>query len=63
MVEPARPGQTLQFHQPILITIEQRNPELASRFMTDHLTDAREICYFSRRPPANYVIISPAANG
>ena len=27
---------TLQFHQPILVAIEQRNPELASRLMTDH---------------------------
>src|SRR5260370_19629994 len=29
---------TLQFHQPIRSAIEQRNPALASRLMTDHLT-------------------------
>src|SRR5260370_15680769 len=34
---------TLQFHQPILAAIEQRNPEHASRLMTDHLTYARAI--------------------
>lgn len=31
---------TLHFHQPILTAIEQRNPEMAFRLMTDHLTDA-----------------------
>lgn len=31
---------TLHFHQPILTAIERRNPELAFRLMTDHLTDA-----------------------
>jgi GntR family transcriptional regulator, transcriptional repressor for pyruvate dehydrogenase complex len=40
---------TLQFHQPILVAIEQRNPELASRLMTDHLTDARDLLLHSRQ--------------
>jgi GntR family transcriptional repressor for pyruvate dehydrogenase complex len=31
---------TLQFHRPILVAIEQRDPVLASRLMTDHLSDA-----------------------
>ncbi len=34
---------TLQFHRPITIAIEQRNPERAARLMTDHLTDARDL--------------------
>ena len=40
---------TLQFHQPILVAIEQRNPELASRLMTDHLTDARDLLLHARQ--------------
>jgi GntR family transcriptional repressor for pyruvate dehydrogenase complex len=39
---------TLQFHQPILVAIEQRNPALASRLMTDHLTDARDLLLQTR---------------
>lgn len=31
---------TLHFHRPILTAIERRNPDLAFRLMTDHLTDA-----------------------
>jgi GntR family transcriptional repressor for pyruvate dehydrogenase complex len=34
---------TLQFHRPIMVAIEQRNPELAARLMRDHLTDARDL--------------------
>lgn len=34
---------TLQFHRPIMLAIEQRNPELAARLMTNHLTDARDL--------------------
>ena len=41
---------TLQFHQPILVAIEQRNPALASHLMTDHLTDARRS--HASHPPA-----------
>ncbi len=40
---------TLQFHQPILHAIEQRNPELASSLMTDHLTDARDLLLQTRQ--------------
>jgi DNA-binding GntR family transcriptional regulator len=40
---------TLKFHQPILVAIEQRDPMLASRLMTDHLTDARDLL-ISRSP-------------
>jgi len=39
---------TLHFHQPILTAIEQRNPELAYRLMTDHLTDAGNLLLQSR---------------
>jgi GntR family transcriptional repressor for pyruvate dehydrogenase complex len=39
---------TLHFHQPILHAIEQRNPELAARLMTDHLNDARDLLLNSR---------------
>lgn len=34
---------TLQFHRPIMLAIEARKPELASRLMNDHLTDARDL--------------------
>jgi GntR family transcriptional repressor for pyruvate dehydrogenase complex len=34
---------TLQFHRPIMLAIEKRDPELAARLMTDHLTDARDL--------------------
>ncbi len=40
---------TLQFHQPILAAIEQRDPALASRLMTDHLTDARDLLLQTRQ--------------
>jgi GntR family transcriptional regulator, transcriptional repressor for pyruvate dehydrogenase complex len=40
---------TLQFHQPILQAIEQRNPELAASLMTDHLTDARDLLLQTRQ--------------
>ncbi len=34
---------TLAFHKPILASIEDRNPELASRLMTAHLKDATNL--------------------
>src|SRR5580698_6882682 len=34
---------TVAFHRPIMLAIEQRNPELAARLMTDHLKDARDL--------------------
>jgi GntR family transcriptional regulator, transcriptional repressor for pyruvate dehydrogenase complex len=40
---------TLKFHQPILVAIEQRDPVLASRLMTDHLTDARDLLIHARQ--------------
>jgi GntR family transcriptional repressor for pyruvate dehydrogenase complex len=40
---------TLEFHKPILVAIEKRNPELAFRLMTDHLTDARNLLLHSRQ--------------
>ena len=39
---------TLHFHRPILVAIERRDPELASRLMADHLTDARDLLLHSR---------------
>src|SRR3984885_7962303 len=38
---------TLEFHRPIMEAIEKRNPELAARLMTDHLTDARDLMLHS----------------
>ena len=40
---------TLEFHKPILVAIEKRNPELAARLMADHLTDARNLLLHSRQ--------------
>lgn len=34
---------TLQFHRSIMVAIEQRDPELASRLMAEHLIDARDV--------------------
>ena len=39
---------TLQFHLPILKAIEQRDPTLASKLMSDHLCDARDLLLHSR---------------
>jgi GntR family transcriptional regulator, transcriptional repressor for pyruvate dehydrogenase complex len=39
---------TLHFHQPIFVAIQQRDPVLAARLMTDHLTDARDLLLHSR---------------
>jgi GntR family transcriptional regulator, transcriptional repressor for pyruvate dehydrogenase complex len=39
---------TLQFHKPIFVAIEQRNPVLASRLMAEHLNDARSLLLQSR---------------
>jgi GntR family transcriptional repressor for pyruvate dehydrogenase complex len=40
---------TLQFHRPIMVAIEKRDPELAFRLMSDHLIDARELLLHSTR--------------
>ena len=34
---------TLQFHRPIMLAIEKRDPELAAQLMTNHLTDAHDL--------------------
>ena len=39
---------TLHFHQPILAAIEHRDPDLAFKLMTDHLTDARNLLLLGR---------------
>ncbi len=39
---------TLQFHKPILRAIERRDPALAQKLMTDHLTDAGNLLRTSR---------------
>jgi GntR family transcriptional repressor for pyruvate dehydrogenase complex len=39
---------TVSFHKPILAAIEQRNPELAAKLMTAHLTDATNLLTHSR---------------
>jgi GntR family transcriptional repressor for pyruvate dehydrogenase complex len=40
---------TLQFHQPILVAIEQRTPALASSLMAKRLTDARDLLLHTRQ--------------
>jgi GntR family transcriptional repressor for pyruvate dehydrogenase complex len=54
---------TLQFHQPILAAIEQRNPALASRLMTDHLVDARELLLHTRQQETSRQLRSHLAAG
>jgi GntR family transcriptional repressor for pyruvate dehydrogenase complex len=34
---------TLHFHRPIMVAIEKRDPELASKLMANHLIDARDL--------------------
>jgi DNA-binding GntR family transcriptional regulator len=43
------PEHTLQFHQPILVAIERRDPVLASRLITDHLIDAQDFLLHTRQ--------------
>jgi GntR family transcriptional repressor for pyruvate dehydrogenase complex len=57
---------TLQFHRPILVSIEQRDSELAERLMTDHLNDARNLLLHSRlhdssRKVRDYLASGPPA--
>jgi GntR family transcriptional regulator, transcriptional repressor for pyruvate dehydrogenase complex len=54
---------TLHFHQPILVAIEQRNPELASRLMTDHLNDARDLLLNTRQQESSRQLRDHLASG
>jgi GntR family transcriptional repressor for pyruvate dehydrogenase complex len=54
---------TLQFHRPIMVAIEKRDPELASRLMTDHLTDARELLLHSRQEARSRLLRDHLASG
>ena len=54
---------TLQFHQPILVAIEQRDPVLASHLMTDHLTDARDLLLRSRQHETSRQLRNPLPAG
>ena len=54
---------TIQFHQPILVAIEQRNPALASSLMTDHLTDARDLLLHTRQQETSRLLRDHLAVG
>jgi GntR family transcriptional repressor for pyruvate dehydrogenase complex len=54
---------TLQFHQPILVAIEQRNPTLAARLMTDHLTDAQDLLLHTRQQETSRLLRNHLATG
>jgi GntR family transcriptional repressor for pyruvate dehydrogenase complex len=54
---------TLQFHRPIMLAIEQRDPELAARLMTDHLTDARDLLLHNRQEERSRQLRDHLASG
>jgi GntR family transcriptional repressor for pyruvate dehydrogenase complex len=54
---------TLQCHRPILIAIEQRDPELASRLMTDHLVDAQDLLLHTRQQETSRKLRNHLASG
>jgi GntR family transcriptional repressor for pyruvate dehydrogenase complex len=54
---------TLQFHQPILVAIEQRDSVLASRLMTDHLTDAQDLLLQTRQRETSRQLRNHLATG
>jgi GntR family transcriptional regulator, transcriptional repressor for pyruvate dehydrogenase complex len=54
---------TLQFHKPILLAIEQRDSELASRLMTDHLNDARDLMLQTREQETSRQLRNHLASG
>jgi GntR family transcriptional regulator, transcriptional repressor for pyruvate dehydrogenase complex len=54
---------TLQFHRPIMDAIEKRDPELAFRLMTDHLTDARELLLHNRQEERSRLLRDHLASG
>ncbi|HEY6375749.1 MAG TPA: FCD domain-containing protein [Edaphobacter sp.] len=53
---------TLHFHRPILVAIERRDPELASRLMADHLTDARDLLLHSREQDSSRQLLNHLAS-
>jgi GntR family transcriptional repressor for pyruvate dehydrogenase complex len=54
---------TLQFHQPLLAAIEQRDPSLSFRLMTDHLIDARDLLLHTRQRETSRQLRSHLAAG
>ena len=54
---------TLHFHRPILVAIERRDSELASRLMTDHLIDARDLLLHSREQESSRQLRNHLATG
>jgi GntR family transcriptional regulator, transcriptional repressor for pyruvate dehydrogenase complex len=54
---------TLHFHRPILVAIERRDSELASRLMTDHLIDARDLLLHSREQESSRQLLNHLASG
>jgi len=54
---------TLHFHRPILVAIERRDAELASRLMTDHLIDARDLLLHSREQESSRQLRNHLAAG
>jgi GntR family transcriptional repressor for pyruvate dehydrogenase complex len=54
---------TLQFHKPILVAIERRDPALASRLMSDHLMDARDLLLQTRQQETSRQLRDHLANG
>jgi GntR family transcriptional regulator, transcriptional repressor for pyruvate dehydrogenase complex len=54
---------TLEFHRPIMLAIEKRNPELAARLMTDHLIDARDLMLHDREEQTSRQLRDHLASG
>jgi GntR family transcriptional repressor for pyruvate dehydrogenase complex len=54
---------TLQFHRPIMVAIEKRDPELAARLMTDHLNDARDLLLNDRQEQKSRQLLDHLASG
>jgi GntR family transcriptional repressor for pyruvate dehydrogenase complex len=54
---------TLQFHQPLLAAIEQRDPSLSFRLMTDHLIDAQNLLLHTRQRETSRQLRSHLATG
>lgn len=54
---------TLHFHRPIMLAIEQRNPELAASLMRDHLIDARDLLIHNREEQRSRQLLDHLAAG